>query len=71
MHVLSSQLTAGSSQLKLIPYPFHSSNTIQSQLLPDLTDVYIDGSVAYYHIISPNPAQDLIAQEHTARFGCK
>ena len=43
-------------QLKLIAYPFYRSDAINTQLLPDLTDVNVNSSVANNHIITPNLA---------------
>ena len=48
------------SEIKFISYSFYGCNAVQSQLLADLTDMYVDGPVSYDDLIAPNLVQDLI-----------
>lgn len=44
----------GLVEVKLISNPFYGSDTIHVELLPDLPDVHINGTVANNHFVSPN-----------------
>src|SRR5207249_3761161 len=55
------------SQLKFIPHAFHRGNAINTQFLPDLSDVNIYGAIADDDIVAPNLAENFIAQKNTPR----
>ena len=57
------------SHFKLVSHALNSSYTIYPQFLPYFPDMYINGTVAYNYIVTPNLREDLIAQENTARAG--
>ena len=54
----------GGLQLEFIPYSFYRGYAIDAEFLTDLPDMNIDGAITNDHIIAPNLAQDLIAQEN-------
>lgn len=53
-NVHCSPLGAGGLQLKLISNPLYRSDAINTQLLPDLADMYVNRAVANDDIVAPN-----------------
>ncbi len=54
-------LWGDSSQIELITHSLDGCNAVQTQLLTNLTNMDIDGSIPYNHFISPDLVQDLIS----------
>ena len=55
-------------QLKLVTHSFYGGDTINSQLLSDLPDMYINRSITNDYIITPNLVEDFVSEKNTARF---
>lgn len=56
------------SKFKFVPDTFDGSDTVNAQLLADLTNVYVDRTVAYDHIITPDLVKDLVSEKDAPGF---
>ncbi len=53
--------------LKFVPHPLNGSDAVNAQLLSNLSDMDIDGAIAYDHFVAPHLVEDLVAQENPTR----
>lgn len=55
-------------KLKFISHSLHGGYTINPNFLSDFSDMNIDGSIAYDHIIASDLVQNFISKKYPSRF---